>query len=174
MNNDTPVCTITVAGHPVSVNTMYATASNGRRYLTKAARAWKRIVRDEAWVAWLQRPRRNEHLITETFRVRCTFFGVRSDVDNLLKCTLDGLKKAIGVDDRYFVEVKAQRGKRPAKATQGAIIDIWADSVESLFGDATPFLEPDAVAAAGRAVDRAIAKGMAHIGISPQLYERSI
>ena len=169
-----PLCTITVHGKPVSTNAMYGTARNGRRYLTKAARAWKKIVCEEAWLAWLDLHRTDAalNLIGETMRVHCVFFGVAADVDNLLKCTLDGLKDGIGIDDRYFQAVKATRGRRSKSApAQGAVITVWAESIETLFSDQAetpedffsaklPFLEPETIKHLEAVVDRAVAEGL--------------
>jgi len=162
MRND-PLCVFTVRGIPVSANAMYGTRSDGRRFLTKAARAWKKIVSEEAWVMWHEQVKQHysaSHLLVgETLQVVCTFYGVpQMDVDNLLKCTIDGLKTGIGIDDKYFNDVKAERGHSTASTAKGAVITITAQSVEALFTQDRPFLDAETIAPIGRGIARRAAK----------------
>ena len=109
-----------VAGKPISVNSAYGTRSRGGRYLRPEAAAW----RDSVWAAFV--PHRGAFTAAHLpLRVRCTFYGVRADADNLLKMTLDGLKMALGVDDRHMTPITAhvERGRTLG---QGARIEVWA------------------------------------------------
>ncbi len=56
--------------------------------------------------------------------VRCSFYGVRADGDNLLKLTIDGMRLALGIDDKHFSPITAEvvRGKAFG---QGAWIEVW-------------------------------------------------
>ena len=115
-----------VEGHPISVNSAYGTRRGGRgRYLTAAAQEWRQFV----WIAF----RIQSHIFAPEqlpLRVHCTFYGVRGDADNYLKLTLDGIKRAIGIDDRHFSPVTAEVVRKRNNGQQGARIEVWAaDSV---------------------------------------------
>lgn len=125
-----PLVTIRVKGKPVSVNRMYLPRSRGGKYLAPAAKSWEEAV----WatgtfdVYAYRQLHLNMPPIPEfsTLRVVCTFYGVRGDADNYLKATLDGLKLAIHVDDRYFTSVEAHKSSDRTQP-QGALIEIFAN-----------------------------------------------
>ena len=109
-----------VEGKPISVNSAYGARTRGGRYLKSEARAW----RDLVWIACKMQP----HGFTPEqlpLAVHCTFYGVRGDADNYLKLTLDGLKVAINLDDRYFSPVTAAV-VRSRKDGTGARIEVMA------------------------------------------------
>lgn len=109
-----------VEGKPVSVNSAYGARARGGRYLKPEARAW----RDLVWIAFRMQP----HTFDADqlpLAVHCTFYGVRGDADNYLKLTLDGLKVAINLDDRYFSPVTSEV-VRSRKEGIGARIEVRA------------------------------------------------
>lgn len=86
-----------VDGRPISVNSAYGPRARGGRYLKPEARAW----RDLVWLAFkMQRQKLTIEQVP--LAVSCTFYGVRGDADNYAKLTLDGIKLALGIDDRHF------------------------------------------------------------------------
>ena len=115
-----------VEGRPISVNMAYGNRRGGHgKYLKPEARAWS----DFVWIAF----RIQSHIFAPEqlpLRVHCTFYGVRGDADNYLKLTLDGIKRAIGIDDRHFSPVTAEVVRKRNAGQQGARIEVWAaDSV---------------------------------------------
>jgi Holliday junction resolvase RusA-like endonuclease len=92
--------TVFVPGRPVSANAMYgfkrAGRGKGKLYLTTEAAVWEEAVRYEVLAKLGARALRPP--VTVSYR----FTGIRADVDNLLKTTTDGLKHALGIDDRHF------------------------------------------------------------------------
>lgn len=123
ISTDTPLLTITVRGKPVSANSMYRHTARGV-FLTTAAKEWKACVTGEAWLAC--RELRFVPKVTPgtTYRIVCTFYGVKGDVDNMVKTTIDGLKEGIGVDDRYYSTIEAHKGEDGA-IKQGARIVVY-------------------------------------------------
>jgi Holliday junction resolvase RusA-like endonuclease len=111
---------VIVPGQPVSTNAMYQRNQHGF-HLSTAATEWKDAVGQQVRL-WrcdhpIQFPR---HLI-----VLVTVWGVKGDCDNYLKATLDGLKVAIGVDDRYYTPMA---DRCTGFADSGAIITVWEGS----------------------------------------------
>ena len=101
-----------IDGAPTSVNRMYRRGRRGQVFLSDEAAAWEmtllaQVRADTDWqafhAAWERegRPR---------VAVEITLWGVRGDVDNYAKATLDGLKIALGIDDRHFSPVRMLRG----------------------------------------------------------------
>ncbi len=92
--------TVFVPGRPVSANAMYrfrrSGRGRGRLYLTSEARAWEETVRYKV------RETLGAGALHPPIRVAYRFTGIKADVDNLLKSTADGLKRALGIDDRHF------------------------------------------------------------------------
>lgn len=109
-----------VDGKPISVNSAYGARARGGRYLTPEAKAW----RDFVWLAFKMQP----HTFTPEqlpLAVSCTFYGVRGDADNYLKLTLDGIKLALGIDDKHFSPITCAV-VRSKKDGQGARIEVMA------------------------------------------------
>lgn len=131
-----------VAGKPCSTNRMWQRARQGHVYLADAAAAWELAV-----VADVRR-QMDTHALHKLWRadgerhiaVCITFYGVRGDVDNYGKTTLDGLKKAIGIDDRYFAPVCLHLGERKRANGKlqppGARIEITLSAQEAQEGHA--------------------------------------
>lgn len=103
-----------VRGKPCSANRLWTRAKQGHLYLSDAAAAW------EVAVAADVREQMNTTALLALWRaagrpnlaVALTFYGVRGDVDNYSKATLDGLKQAIQIDDRSYAPVSLHRGER--------------------------------------------------------------
>ena len=131
----TPLLSLFVQGKPVSVNSMYglrgpkrpAMAARPksqrkapkRKYLTTEAQAWHDAVAYETMVKLGAQGRPRGEV-----EVHCTFRGIRGDVDNYAKLTLDGLKDGLKVDDRYFNPVVVRREPKRGRP-QGALIEVW-------------------------------------------------
>ena len=128
-----PLLTIHVKGKPVSTNRMYRQSKWGGKYLSDEARAWQGAVWTAAYERRMGIPRGSVHASFPpgaTYRVVCTFFHVRADVDNLLKSTVDGLKTGLHVDDRFFTTVEAHKSS-DKRQPQGALIEVYAASAPS-------------------------------------------
>lgn len=123
-----------VEGQPVSVNHLYGSTRRQARFLTEPAKEWRDAVTMETLAARISagdsvEPSSGmgrEYRIP--LRVACIFYGVRADVDNLLKLTLDGLKEGLGIDDRHFAVVES--GKAPTfirngRRFRGCWIGVW-------------------------------------------------
>lgn len=123
---ETPLLTIHVEGKPCSVNRMYKPGRRGGKYLAPEAKSWEEAVWAAATfdVYGYMVTHRNVP-IHPALRVVCTFYGVRGDADNYLKTTLDGLKLAIHVDDRYYTTVEARKSSDRTQP-QGALIEVYA------------------------------------------------
>lgn len=112
-----------VLGRPCSANRMHLHV-RGRVVLSQAAQDWESSVWTDAkaqldipavvaaWQASHQAP----------IAVDITFHGVRGDVDNYAKTTLDGLKLALGIDDAHFSPVHLHRGAQGRGVKPGADI----------------------------------------------------
>ena len=88
-----------VPGRPISLNQRLGL---GRRvFVTRAASQWMQDV----YYAALAAKEWDEIILYPQISYR--FQGTKADVDNLLKCVNDGLKRALGRDDRYFSIVSA-------------------------------------------------------------------
>lgn len=120
---DTPLLTITVRGKPCSANSMYRHTARGV-HLTTAAKEWKACVRDEAWIEMRDTRAQLRMTLGACYHVVCIFYGVKGDVDNMVKTTIDGLKEGIGVDDRYYSSIEAHKGEDGA-IKQGARIAVY-------------------------------------------------
>jgi len=118
----TAILTIRVPGKPCSVNRMYASNGHGGKYLSTTAVEWKLLT--------MLKTREAKHLrgvkLTTPLTITCRFYGTRknADVDNLLKCTLDGLASGLGINDKHFGTVTAI--KATGTYTDGAVIEVWA------------------------------------------------
>lgn len=98
---------------PISVNSMYGKAKNGRRFLVAQAKRFKddsiMIARSAANVAeWRYREGQRLYIV-------CTYFfkdNRVADLDNLLKLSLDALKEALHFDDCWQIasDVRARAG----------------------------------------------------------------
>lgn len=103
-----------VAGQPCSANRMWRRGRQGHLYLTDAASAWElAIVADVRQQLDWQRLRATwQDAGQPPLAVDLTFYGVRGDLDNYAKCSLDGLKHALGIDDRHFAPITLHLGER--------------------------------------------------------------
>lgn len=136
-----PCLSVWCAGHPVSVNHAYGSGGYGRsrwRYLQAEAREWRNAVRDETIKARLSA--RENPLRAAAYRlplrVVCTFYGTRADADNLLKLTVDGLKAGLGIDDKHYAQIEAEKQPRflvPDKRQffTGVLISVWASAADA-------------------------------------------
>ncbi len=85
-----------VPGRPISSNHIWARSKTGSLYLTRAARTW----RDAVYYATLAAKEYDAVFVYPKISYR--FTGCKADADNLIKCTQDGLKMALGRDDQHF------------------------------------------------------------------------
>jgi Holliday junction resolvase RusA-like endonuclease len=125
-----PYLRIFVPGKPVSVNRMYAHGRGGNTYgrrRTEEALAWQQTVWAYTWSAMQKLKLRGGATMRKPLRIDLEFYRLRSnaDVDNFVKGTLDGLKEALGVDDRFYDSVSAHRGLYAPTQAQGAVITVW-------------------------------------------------
>lgn len=141
---DTPILSVFVPGKPVSENRMRRQARAGHLYLTPEARQWESdvhlTVREHINTAHYDEPVAQPQTWAKPLRVRLTFTLARAgDVDNYVKCTLDGLKHGLGVDDRHFGTVEARLKetptKRGTKRVTGCQIEVWPASAPVVMDD---------------------------------------
>ena len=99
------VLKVEIPAIPPSVNHYWA-ARGKRRFLTKRAREWKRLVRDE-----VKRQLPKHKPLTGRVSVRVTLFVRcrRGDVDNRLKAILDAFNGLVWVDDRQVDFLSIER-----------------------------------------------------------------
>lgn len=95
-----PDVDVFVAGHPVSANhnrkTAGAVTKRGRvQYQSSETLAWRGQVMTAVRNALARR-------LTAPLAVVVVFINCRSDVDNLLKTTLDGVKDATRINDYHY------------------------------------------------------------------------
>lgn len=129
-----PYLRIFVPGKPVSTNSMY-TAGRGKnrfagRRRTDAAIAWTDAVWADTLRVMNQKHLRGGTTLRKPLRIDVELYRIRAnaDPDNFLKATLDGLKVALGVDDRFYDTVTARRAALVGKAStypHGAVITVW-------------------------------------------------
>ena len=110
-----------VPGKPVSINMAYGAGrqSGNRRYLTTEALAW----RDSVSYITMQKLGTMGRPHGE-IEVHCTFRGTHADADNLGKLTIDGLKYALHLDDRFFNPIVLAKEKLNGRE-RGCLIEIW-------------------------------------------------
>jgi Holliday junction resolvase RusA-like endonuclease len=138
-----------VRGAPCSANRMWKRAKQGHLYLSDAASAWEMAVATD--VRTQMDTRRLKRWWVEAgqpqLRVSVTFYGVRGDIDNYLKTTLDGLKHAIGIDDKYYSPIEAHLGEKlradGSRQPQGARIEITGASAVGPEIVSDPASDPD-------------------------------
>ncbi len=98
---------------PISVNSMYGKAKNGRRFLVAQA---KRFKDDSILIARSTANREGWHYREgQQLKIVCTYFfedNRVADLDNLLKLSLDALKEALHFDDCWQIvsDVRARAG----------------------------------------------------------------
>jgi len=115
-----PLLRVFVPGKPVSTNLIYAARGyRHSRRLTDEAHAWRDAVTLSV-MPW----RLKSNAPRPTLAVSFVFIGCRSDVDNLIKTTLDGIKDGLAVDDRYVMKVCAEKRSLSAGAERGAWIEV--------------------------------------------------
>jgi hypothetical protein len=79
----------------------------------------------------LQELRKTPVKFLPPLHVALVFIGVTGDVDNYTKHTLDGLKEAIHIDDKFFHPLTIDKRSKGRGENKGAIIAIWnAQTVE--------------------------------------------
>lgn len=86
---------------PISVNTLY----RGRRFITSEGKSTKALMAYEAKKQWKNKPLKCNISIDIDFHVP----NCKSDLDNLLKATLDCLTGVIWVDDRQITQILANK-----------------------------------------------------------------
>ncbi len=132
---DNILAKMVIEGKAPTTNHMYAvrqaTAKNKKqRYLKPEVVAWQSMVQLTA--------RKYRRVIRDYAVIGITFHFYRSympDVDNLLKATMDALKQALDLDDRYFDPVTSYRYP-PIKdhgkiVFEGVIITITSSDLEA-------------------------------------------
>lgn len=134
MSTTQPALNVFVHGAAVSVNRAYRRGRNGQVYLTDAAANWKMTV--FAMVA-SQCDKAALRALPQPLEVDLTFYGVRADADNLVKITIDGVKEAIGIDDRHFSPISSHvvSGSSHPK---GVRIEIFGAKTELATAPALP------------------------------------
>ena len=121
----TPLLRVFVPGAAASGNHMYinrkeATGQHKRTKVhTPRAAQWIKDVAQS-----VQQWRFPENAPRPRLAVSCTFLNTRSDLDNLLKPTLDGLKIGLMVDDRYVVKLTAEKLPWVRNGERGAWIEV--------------------------------------------------
>jgi Holliday junction resolvase RusA-like endonuclease len=136
-----PYLRLFVPGKPVSVNRLYVAGRGQNRYgrrRTDEAVAWTYSVWFEVRTAMVKHHLRGGTTLRKPLRIDVELYRLRAnaDPDNYLKATLDGLKDALGVDDRFYDSVTARRAPQLVGASkqsraqvrgqaQGALIAIW-------------------------------------------------
>lgn len=126
-----PYLRIFVPGKPVSVNRMYVAGRGTNRHSgrrrTDDCVAWEQSVWVEVRKHMALLGLHGGTAMRKPLRIDVEFFRIRAngDVDNYLKCTLDGLKDALRVDDRFYSSVTARRGVVTPTARQGALVTVW-------------------------------------------------
>jgi Holliday junction resolvase RusA-like endonuclease len=129
-----PYLRIFIPGKPCSVNTMYVTGRGSNKYSGRrrsdAGVAWENTI----W-AYTLRHMASQHLRGGTqlklpLRIDVELFRLRknADPDNFLKAICDGLKHALGVDDRFYNSVTARRGTDSRTQLQGCMLTVWEAS----------------------------------------------
>lgn len=119
---------IRVEGRPVSANRMWRLGKQRKPYLTDEAAAWEMsiiadtVTQADSLKAQVKRVR--------NLRIHCEFYGVKGDADNYLKATLDGLKAALGIDDREFATVSSSRRPAGANKWHGCVIQVYGVMIE--------------------------------------------
>ncbi len=118
-----PVLSFFVLGRPVTTNHLHKPGRGTQRYNAPETREWIKCV----WVETLM----ERHLSgwepptpARKLAITCTFYGVRGDADNYAKCTLDGLKIGLGLDDKWFNPVTVSKLPK-GFAGQGCLIEVW-------------------------------------------------
>ena len=121
-----PVFLAHIIGKPTTVNHSYGTAGtkskNGRRhYRTEETKAWIDTVIYTAQNVLQHHP----VTFVPPLHVLFLFIGVTGDISNYIKATEDGLKVAIGIDDKFFHPLTIDKRRKACGENKGAIIAIW-------------------------------------------------
>ena len=108
---------IEIPAIPPSVNHYWA-SSGKRRFLTKRAREWKRLVKDEVRK---QLPKHKPITGRVSVKVTLCVRYRRGDVDNRLKAILDAFNGLVWVDDRQvdFLAIERKLG-----ASEKVIVEV--------------------------------------------------
>ena len=109
-----PLLRVWVAGNAPSVNHMYVA-----RHLTPEARAWRDAVATSL-LPW----RFPESAPRPDLRVSFVWVGMRSDIDNPCKLTLDGVKEGLLVDDKYVSRLTIEKRPLARGGERGAWIEV--------------------------------------------------
>jgi Holliday junction resolvase RusA-like endonuclease len=131
-----PYLMVFVAGKPVSVNMMYAKGGGRNKYgkhLCNDAVAWEQTVWYEVVHSSTRRRPQLKQPLRIPLRIEIDLYRLRAnaDPDNYLKCTLDGIKHALRIDDRHFGDVRVRRAAATPDKRRGALITIWEAGGES-------------------------------------------
>ena len=115
-----PLLRVFIPGNAPSANHMYAARGRGAaRYLTTEAVAWR-----EAVALSVMRWRFSERAPRPDLAVSFTWVGMRSDIDNPVKLTLDGVKLGLAVDDAYVSELRVTKRPLAHGGERGAWIEV--------------------------------------------------
>ena len=144
ISTTTPLATIVVRGHPVSIHDMYGSRARGGRYLSDDACAWKMAIRDESVFAW--RSLRMAAFARQSLQLSITFFGYPGKVSNAMPLVLNGLREGIGLDTWHYQHVKAIKDVRAG--FHGVEIHIWG----------TPIIDTELEAAVTRGMEKGLAR----------------
>jgi Holliday junction resolvase RusA-like endonuclease len=91
-------------GSVISVNHCYAHGPNGRKFLKKEARSWRKTLATS--FGWLVKANRLYGLPYEKILIQIDGHFIDAyrslDADNMQKLTWDAIKEAMGVDDKQF------------------------------------------------------------------------
>ncbi len=108
---------------PVSLNNAYPTSKNGRRFLSKAGKAFK----DETSViVWLAESDADWEAGDGALGIRLMMWFPnkrRADIDNRIKLALDSIAEALGVDDSQFDELHVYRAGVSPKPK--CVVTVW-------------------------------------------------
>jgi len=115
---------IEIPAIPPSVN-HYWKARGKRRFLTKRAREWKRLVKDEVK---RQLPKHKPLTGRVSVKVTLCVRYRRGDVDNRLKAILDAFNGLVWVDDR---QVDFLAIERRIEASERTIVEVLECTGES-------------------------------------------
>lgn len=128
---------------PPGVNNQYVTLKSGRRALSREAKAWKRVARQELEVQRFD-GRLSEALIQAAQEGYLSLFldfyfetPLRRDLDGGLKILQDTLCKAIGVDDRRVVDIHLVKRIDPLRPRVELVVEVLS---EWQFDERHPFL----------------------------------
>lgn len=129
---------VLIPGLPPSLNNMYPTSRQGRRYVSKEGKAFKKLAKAIVAIAI----RGNQLAPDEWYHVRIDFYTQlfykngkpkKWDVTNHQKAVEDSLAEAVGVDDSRFLVVWGR--KLPITYQQEKMTHVRIEPVKLPFCD---------------------------------------